>query len=413
MLNSNKTVVTFVKIVVTFVFAIVDNVFADNYNTLMKYRTAVKKFIRIMLAVFALICCACLFCGCHVFAWYIPKQYSEEEKAEIYGFIRDELLTDADNYIASVSIQADGIGVASYGYYNVFVSEGKLIINMSKYPQSGSPTYYAVWYNGTLKEWDVAARQETVTDNVSVEEYRFLFDYIAQYADFLKTRVVGVASYRFDSYFHECFPWGMGMAQMYYDDIDGMSVTGSWTVEKYKLVNDEGLPLVFNADFTLSTQNESISLDVYGSPYGIDERITNILSRYEEEKERLPVIEDINVYLTVNNEKMSLLLYDNETTRALAERLRQGDVTCTVDDYGGFEKVGSIGFPLPMDDEPLTTGVGDVMLYQGDKIVLFYGSNTCNYTRLGFIVGYSPELITDILRYTDGAVQITLSLEEL
>ena len=142
---------------------------------------------------------------------------------------------------------------------------------------------YAVWYNGTLKKWDVANRSETVT-SVSIDEYRFLFEYITKYASFLKTRVVDVASYRSDSYFHECFPWGMGMAQMYYDDVDGMSVTGSWTVEKSRLVKQDGLPLVFNAEFQLSKDGESISLDVYGSPYGIDERVTNIINGYERYK---------------------------------------------------------------------------------------------------------------------------------
>lgn len=248
----------------------------------MKTRTVVNKLICVALTVVLIVGCACMFCGCHVFAWYIPKQYSEEDKAEIYGYIRNDLLTELNHYIANVSLVSKTNGVETYGYYNVFASEGKIIMNISEYADTQEKSY-AVWYNGTLKKWDVANRSETVT-SVSIDEYRFLFEYITKYANFIKTRVVDVASYRSDSYFHECFPWGMGMAQVYYDDIDGMSVTGSWTVEKSRLVKQDGLPLVFNAEFQLSTLSEGISLDVYGSPYGIDERVTNIINGYERYK---------------------------------------------------------------------------------------------------------------------------------
>lgn len=248
----------------------------------MKTRTVVNRLICVILTMALLPVCACLFCGCHVFAWYIPKQYSDEDKAEIYGYIRNDLLTELNHYIASVSLVSKIDGVETYEYYNVFASEGKVIINVSEFADMQEKTY-AVWYNGTLKKWDVANRSETVT-SVSIDEYRFLFEYITKYANFIKTRVVDIASYSDDSYFHECFPWGMGMAQMYYDDIDGMSVTGSWTVEKSRIVKQDGLPLVFNAEFQLSTENEGIGIDVYGSPYGIDERVTNIINGYERYK---------------------------------------------------------------------------------------------------------------------------------
>lgn len=248
----------------------------------MKNRTVVNKIICVALTVVLIVGCACMLCGCHVFAWYIPKQYGEEDKAEIYGYIRNDLLTELNHYIASVSLVSETDGVETYEYYNVFASEGKVIMNISEYVDTQEKSY-AVWYNGMLKKWDVANRSETVT-SVSIDEYRFLFEYITKYASFLKTRVVDVASYRSDSYFHECFPWGMGMAQVYYDDVDGMSVTGSWTVEKSRLVKQDDLPIVFNAEFQLSKDGESISLDVYGSPYGIDERVTNIINGYERYK---------------------------------------------------------------------------------------------------------------------------------
>lgn len=375
--------------------------------TEMKTNNKLRNIIKIILTVLTLVCCLSLLCGCHIFAWYIPKPYSDKEEAEIYEFIRQNLLTDLPQYIATVYIDnADGSDGAKD--YNIFYGEDEVIINSSTYANEGLADY-SIWYDGMLKTWDKKTRTETVTQ-VDISEYRFLFDAIEDCAEFVKNKVVNVASYRDGSYFWECFPWGIGMAQMYYDDVDGVSVTGFWQVEKKSAVRHEGLPLVYNAEFNCGNERGFVHLDVYGSPYGIQERITNILAGYEEYKERLPMIEDVKVYLTINNEKLSLLLYDNEAARALIERLQQGNITCTVDDYGNFEKAGSLGFSLPRDDEPITTGVGDVMLYQGNQIVLFYGENTWNYTRLGHIVGYSSELITGILRDTNGATEITLSL---
>ena len=76
-------------------------------------------------------------------------------------------------------------------------------------------------------------------------------------------------------------------------------------------------------------------------------------------------------------------------------------------DYAGFEKVGALGTSLPSSDRPTTTQAGDIVLYQGDQIVLFYGSNSWNYTRLGQIEelnGWQEAL-------GNGDVSVTFSLE--
>lgn len=368
----------------------------------------VKKLIRAALTISILLCCASLFCSCHVFAWYIPKPYDEKTETKIYDFIKNDLLTNPSDYIASVSYYLPNES-GDNANYNVFRSEDKTIINYTIYPKEGSPTVYGVWYDGERKEWDAKNKRETVTQ-VNISQYEFLFDHIEHYAEFLKTRIVNAASFSEDSYFWECFPWGMGMAQMYYDDVDGMKVTGSWTVEKKHAVKNDNLPIVFNANFDCSSEQGSIGLDVYGSPYGIDERINNILNNYEESKKRPSYIEDVNVYLTINDNKLKILLYDNDATRALVSKLEQSDITITADDYGGFEKIGNLGFTLPHNDELITADTGDVMLYQGNSIVLFYGENSWEYTRLGAIVGYSSGLIKEILSASQGKIHITLSL---
>jgi hypothetical protein len=75
--------------------------------------------------------------------------------------------------------------------------------------------------------------------------------------------------------------------------------------------------------------------------------------------------------------------------------------------YGGFEQVGSIGTLLPRDDVQTTTEAGDIMLYAGDQMVVFYGSNSWAYTRLGRITDKSQAQLSDLL--SGGNVTITLT----
>ena len=115
------------------------------------------------------------------------------------------------------------------------------------------------------------------------------------------------------------------------------------------------------------------------------------------------------MYITVNGNKLEVALEQNSATAALLEILKEGDLTYTADDYGNFEKVGSIGQSLPTSDKRMTAQAGDVMLYLGSNIVIFYGSNSWEYTKLGKIKGYSPAELKKLLG--SGSVQITLSLK--
>lgn len=75
----------------------------------------------------------------------------------------------------------------------------------------------------------------------------------------------------------------------------------------------------------------------------------------------------------------------NDAVRELAEMMRQGPVTIAMDDYAGFEKVGTLGRSLTTSNSQTTTTAGDIVLYNGSNIVMFYGSNSWSYTRIGKI----------------------------
>lgn len=88
-------------------------------------------------------------------------------------------------------------------------------------------------------------------------------------------------------------------------------------------------------------------------------------------------------YVSVGGKTFSATFADNSGAQALKELLTVGDMTIQMSDYGGFEKVGSLGQSLPTENSQTTTQAGDIVLYQGNQIVIFYGSNSWSYTRLG------------------------------
>ena len=112
--------------------------------------------------------------------------------------------------------------------------------------------------------------------------------------------------------------------------------------------------------------------------------------------------------ITVNNKVLKVSLASNAATRALRLRLQNSSVTYSSSSYGNFETVGNIGFSLPANNANITTEAGDVILYQGNQICIFYGSNTWSYTKIGRITNASQTELRDLL--SSGTVNITLSL---
>ena len=99
---------------------------------------------------------------------------------------------------------------------------------------------------------------------------------------------------------------------------------------------------------------------------------------------------------------------DNASVEALKTLAMEG-IAIEMSMYGGFEQVGSIGQSLPRDDQQTTTTSGDIVLYSGNQLVVFYGSNSWAYTRLGHITDQTPEQMKALLG--SGDVTITLSVK--
>lgn len=114
------------------------------------------------------------------------------------------------------------------------------------------------------------------------------------------------------------------------------------------------------------------------------------------------------INMTIGTTTVTVSLESNSATAALLTHLRQGDVTVSTTRYGGFEQVGRFPWSLPTSNTQITTQPGDVILYSGNQLVVFFGSNSWSYTRLGRIEELSSSELTTLLNVA--SCDITLSL---
>ncbi len=130
----------------------------------------------------------------------------------------------------------------------------------------------------------------------------------------------------------------------------------------------------------------------------------------EENGDFLPVQEEaekMSIWMKIGDETVTVEWEDNESVQALSELLREQPLSIQMSMYGGFEQVGPFGTDLPGNDEQTTTQAGDIVLYAGSQMVVFYGSNSWAYTRLGRITDKSAEDLEKLL----GSGDVTITLE--
>lgn len=113
--------------------------------------------------------------------------------------------------------------------------------------------------------------------------------------------------------------------------------------------------------------------------------------------------------LTIGETVLTAALADNSSAKALEERLQGGPITIRMEDYARMEKVGTLPFRLPANDQPITTQAGDLILYLGSSFVIYYAPNSWRFTRLGRIEGLTAQELKKILGRGD--VTVTLSLD--
>lgn len=158
---------------------------------------------------------------------------------------------------------------------------------------------------------------------------------------------------------------------------------------------------------TQSAENQSESEGNVPEESGVSsEAEENVI----EDTENTESIEAELMKVTIGDTVFTATLADNSSAQALAELLREGPLTIDMHDYANMEKVGPIGQSLPENNEQITTGPGDIILYLGDSLVIYYDTNSWDFTRIGKINDVTQEEL--LAAMGSGNVSVTFELEE-
>ena len=119
--------------------------------------------------------------------------------------------------------------------------------------------------------------------------------------------------------------------------------------------------------------------------------------------------DDMKLKLFIDEKEVPVIWENNDAVNALYEYTKNYSLSIDMRMYGGFEQVGSLGTNLPTDDHNIVTEAGDIVLYNGNQIVIFYGSNSWAYTKLGKIDNVNKDSMKQLLAEKD--VKVTIIVE--
>ena len=159
----------------------------------------------------------------------------------------------------------------------------------------------------------------------------------------------------------------------------------------YTNVYEFGGIIEWTGEVVTGTQVDSTSASQSESPAEAESQAENM--------------EDHAMKLTIGDVEVPVIWEKNDSVNALSELVKESPLTIQMSMYGGFEQVGPIGQSIVRDDKQTTTEAGDIVLYSGNQVVIFYGSNAWAYTRLGH-VDLSQNELEELLGNGDVALTI-------
>ena len=130
-------------------------------------------------------------------------------------------------------------------------------------------------------------------------------------------------------------------------------------------------------------------------------------SETSKETEEEPAVKTLT--MKIGDTTVTVDWEENESVAALRELVKDKPLTVQMSMYGGFEQVGSLGTSLPRNDSQTTTAAGDIVLYSGNQIVVFYGSNSWAYTRLGHVTDKTAAEMAELLGNGNVTIEISLT----
>ena len=142
---------------------------------------------------------------------------------------------------------------------------------------------------------------------------------------------------------------------------------------------------------------------------GASEAVHGETGKEETEEQTTETEENKEMRMKIGSTAVQVTWEENEAVDALREIVKEAPLTVSMTMYGGFEQVGPLGVTLPSNDVDTVTDAGDIVLYNSNMMVVFYGTNSWPYTRLGHVADKSAAEMSELL--SNGDVQITLSFE--
>ncbi len=118
------------------------------------------------------------------------------------------------------------------------------------------------------------------------------------------------------------------------------------------------------------------------------------------------------LYITIGGVTKTATLVSNSSAEALVTQLQQGNITYEAHDYGNFEKVGALGYSFPENNEQITTQPGDLILYMGSNLCIYYDTNSWSFTRIGKLDNMTQSEIKQWVNAGGDNVSVTLSISE-
>ena len=170
------------------------------------------------------------------------------------------------------------------------------------------------------------------------------------------------------------------------------------------------LSIVLSACANSPDDNMSVNEENIVEENTIEEKVTDsegVVGGETKVSNEIKKNEEQNMVMKIGDTSVDVTWEDNDSIKEL-NKLAESGLSISMSMYGGFEQVGSIGQSITRNDVQMTTQSGDIVLYSGNQLVVFYGSNSWSYTKLGKI-NLSQKELEELLG--NGDVTITLALE--
>lgn len=165
-----------------------------------------------------------------------------------------------------------------------------------------------------------------------------------------------------------------------------------------------------DADIQIPTESEIPHALSESSETERSESQPESIVREHESEIGLEERESVNIQITVGDVALIATPEDNSSAEAFLALLQEQPITVQMSDYAGMEKVGPLGTDLPRNDMQISVSAGDVILYQGNQITIYYGTNSWNFTKLAVIEDVTKESLLEALGTED--VEVTFSLAQ-